>query len=84
MTIAERLRQEGEQSKALHIAKIMLESGVPLTDIMRFTGVSEEELAAASRHFKSCLHPLLQRHQQVTKLDRMRNKRRMGRFGEDI
>ena len=25
MTIAERLRQEGEQSKALHIAKIMLE-----------------------------------------------------------
>ena len=30
MTIAERLRQEGEQSKALHIAKIMLESGVPL------------------------------------------------------
>ena len=49
MTIAERLRQEGEQSKALHIAKIMLESGVPLTDIMRFTGVSEEELAAASQ-----------------------------------
>lgn len=48
MTIAERLRQEGEQSKALHIAKIMLESGVPLADIMRFTGVSEEELAAAS------------------------------------
>ncbi|RYL69461.1 hypothetical protein EWK57_19510, partial [Escherichia coli] len=39
MTIAERLRQEGEQSKALHIAKIMLESGVPLADIMRFTGV---------------------------------------------
>ena len=39
----------GEQSKALHIAKIMLESGVPLTDIMRFTGVSEEELAAASQ-----------------------------------
>ncbi|EOT4311546.1 hypothetical protein ACSSUP_003533, partial [Escherichia coli] len=25
------------------------ESGVPLTDIMRFTGVSEEELAAASQ-----------------------------------
>lgn len=49
MTIAERLRQEGEQSKALHIAKIMLESGVPLADIMRFTGVSEEELAAASQ-----------------------------------
>ncbi|XPE34381.1 Rpn family recombination-promoting nuclease/putative transposase [Shigella flexneri] len=49
MTIAERLRQEGEQSKALHIAKIMLESGVPLADIMRFTGLSEEELAAASR-----------------------------------
>ncbi|EQC4491162.1 transposase, partial [Shigella sonnei] len=34
---------------ALHIAKIMLESGVPLADIMRFTGVSEEELAAASQ-----------------------------------
>lgn len=49
MTIAERLRQEGEQSKALHIAKIMLESGVPLADIMRFTGLSEEELAAASQ-----------------------------------
>jgi len=49
MTIAERLRQEGEQSKALHIAKIMLESGVPLADIMRFTEVSEEELAAASQ-----------------------------------
>lgn len=48
MTIAERLRQEGT-IKALHIAKIMLESGVPLTDIMRFTGVSEEELAAASQ-----------------------------------
>lgn len=37
-----------------------------------------------SRHFKSCLHPLLQRHQQVMKLDRMRNKRRMGRFGENV
>ena len=49
MTIAERLRQEGEQSKALHIAKIMLESGVPLADIMRFTWLSEEELAAASQ-----------------------------------
>ncbi|MGQ7159022.1 ISNCY family transposase, partial [Escherichia coli] len=42
MTIAERLRQEGEQSKALHIAKIMLESGVPLTDIMRFTVVKQQ------------------------------------------
>ncbi len=49
MTIAEILGQEGEKSKALHIAKIMLESGVPLADIMRFTGVSEEELAAASQ-----------------------------------
>ena len=49
MTIAERLRQEGEQSKALHIAKIMLESGVPLADVLRFTGLSEEELAAASQ-----------------------------------
>ncbi|STL85242.1 Putative transposase [Escherichia coli] len=42
MTIAERLRQEGEQSKALHIAKIMLESGVPLADIMRFTGCQKK------------------------------------------
>ena len=53
MTIAERLRQEGFQkgirANALNIAKIMLESGVPLADIMRFTGVSEEELAAASQ-----------------------------------
>ncbi len=37
-----------------------------------------------SRHFKSHLHPLLQRHQHATKLGRMRNKRRMGRFGEDV
>ncbi len=37
MTIAGKI-QQGERSKALHIAKIMLESGVPLPDIMRFTG----------------------------------------------
>ena len=35
--------------EALDIAKRMLYSGVPLADIMRFTGVSEEELAAASQ-----------------------------------
>lgn len=76
MTIAERLRQEGEQSKALHIAKIMLESGVPLADIMRFTGCQKKSWLrraskVLSRHFESHLHPLLQRHQQVTKLVRM-------------
>ena len=35
--------------EALDIAKRLLYSGVPLADIMRFTGVSEEELAAASQ-----------------------------------
>ena len=39
----------GRRLEALDIAKIMLESGVPLADIMRFTGLSEEELAAASQ-----------------------------------
>ncbi len=72
MTIAERF-QQGEQFKALHIAKIMLKYGVPLTDIMRFTGVSEEggcgEPVTCLAISKVCIHPLLQRHQQVTKLD---------------
>ena len=53
MTIAERLRQEGFQkgirTNALNIAKTMLDAGVPLEDVLRFTGLSEEELAAASQ-----------------------------------
>ena len=39
----------GRRLEALDIAKRMLQYGVPLADIMRFTGVSEEELAAASQ-----------------------------------
>ncbi len=39
----------GERMQSPAYSQIMLESGVPLTDIMRFTGVSEEELAAASQ-----------------------------------
>lgn len=49
MTIAERLRQEGFQKGIRTIAKTMLDAGVPLEDVLRFTGLSEEELAAASQ-----------------------------------
>ncbi|EFM2179362.1 Rpn family recombination-promoting nuclease/putative transposase [Escherichia coli] len=49
MTIAERLRQEGFQKGIRAIAKTMLDAGVPLEDVLRFTGLSEEELAAASQ-----------------------------------
>lgn len=49
MTIAERLRQEGFQKGIRAIAKTMLDAGVPLEDVSRFTGLSEEELAAASQ-----------------------------------
>ncbi len=53
---------------------------------MRFTGLSEEELLrrvskVLSRHSKVPT-PSASRHQQVTKLDRMRNKRRMGRLAK--
>ncbi|EIA0225559.1 recombination-promoting nuclease RpnA [Escherichia coli] len=49
MTIAERLRQEGFQKGIRAIAKTMLDAGVPLEDVLRFTGLSEEELAAANQ-----------------------------------
>ncbi|WP_375294549.1 hypothetical protein [Escherichia coli] len=39
----------GRRLEALDTAKRMLQSGVLLADTMRFTGVSEEELAAASQ-----------------------------------
>ncbi|HCN5541621.1 hypothetical protein ACBQ84_15855 [Escherichia ruysiae] len=39
----------GRRLEALDTAKRMLQSGVLLADIMRFTGVSEEKLAAASQ-----------------------------------
>ena len=49
MTIAERLRQEGFQkgirTNALNIAKTMLEAGVSLEDVLRFTSLTVEDLA---------------------------------------
>ncbi len=90
MTIAERLRQEGEQSKALHIAKIMLESGVPLTDIMRLPGCQKKSwLRRASkflsrRHFQKLPTPSASTPPAGDKTRPDANKRRMGRFGEDI
>lgn len=76
MTIAERLRQEGEQSKALHIAKIMLNPESLLQTSCALPGCQKKSWLrraskVLSRHFESHLHPLLQRHQQMTKLVRM-------------
>ncbi len=55
---------------------------------MRFTGLSEEvgcrQVSKVLSGHSKVPTPSAQHHQQVTKLDRMRNKRRMGRFGEDI
>ena len=49
MTIAERLRQEGFQkgirTNALNIAKTMLDAGVSLEDVLRFTSLTVEDLA---------------------------------------
>lgn len=49
MTIAERLRQEGVQkgirTNALNIAKTMLDAGVSLEDVLRFTSLTVEDLA---------------------------------------
>ena len=49
MTIAERLRQEGFQNgirtNALNIAKTMLDAGVSLEDVLRFTSLTVEDLA---------------------------------------
>ncbi|EOU46246.1 TPA: hypothetical protein KE593_003574 [Escherichia coli] len=39
----------GRRLEALDTAKRMLQSGVPLADIMLFTGLSEEELVEASQ-----------------------------------
>ncbi|MBS5153733.1 hypothetical protein K6664_21075 [Escherichia ruysiae] len=39
----------GRRLEALDTAKRMLQSGVPLADIMLFTGLSEEELVGASQ-----------------------------------
>ena len=49
MTIAERLRHEGFQkgirTNALNIAKTMLDAGVSLEDVLRFTSLTVEDLA---------------------------------------
>lgn len=45
MTIAERLRQEGFQKGIRAIAKTMLDAGVPLEDVLRFTSLTVEDLA---------------------------------------
>ena len=49
MTIAARLRQEGFQkgirTNALNIAKTMLDAGVSLEDVLRFTSLTVEDLA---------------------------------------
>ena len=45
MTIAERLRQEGFQKGIRAIAKTMLDAGVSLEDVLRFTSLTVEDLA---------------------------------------
>ncbi len=61
----------GGQSKALHIAKIMLESGVPLAESCALPGCQKKSwlrrVSKVRLAIQKCLHPLLQRHQHVTK-----------------
>lgn len=61
MTIAERLQEvgrrkgkiegrlAGQRIEGLRIARMMLANGIALETVLRITGLSEEEIAAAKR-----------------------------------